>query len=215
MAKNNSKQSTKQAIKKPQKRRRKKRIASVDIVALIVFIAIAVGVTFGAIWYYGFHMPRAASEMEDVAVAFTQEYFDVHHDTISGNEGLEWLTANHVENIKVQSERVKRWQAKSIVSRVENDIEVQIIDRGWNSGRVRVIFWQYEEVEGEGKDLLMSYDYEFAYEKGSWLIDRIVTASPDELTNLRRARGVLEQHQDQEDEDDQTDDQDNGDEEDE
>jgi hypothetical protein len=193
--KNATKQTNlKNTTKKPQAKKRKRgRFDAIDIIALIIFIAIGVGIVAGTIWYYAFHLPRAAAEMEEVSVKFTQEFFDVHYDTITGEEGFEWLTAGRAETMRAMSDRVHTWQTKKVIARVESEIEVQILERGWNSGKARVIFWQYEEEATKaGRELLMFYDYEFSHENGRWLINRIVTATRKDLEDLRRARGILD-----------------------
>jgi hypothetical protein len=191
---------------KPNKRKSKynrgKGTDTVQIIALLVFIAIGIGIVGGTVWYYAFFQPRAAESIVDITTALTQEYFNVTHLDITGSEGAQWMTPALAEK-NASGDRVKAWQEREIVSRIEGDVQVQILEQGLRSARTRAIFWQYEEKdEKEGKDYLVYYDYALIYADGQWLVDEILTASEEGLKDLRKARGVYDQHyyEDEEDE---------------
>lgn len=193
MAKKNFNQSSKQG-KARSGRRRDVGQDAVKIIALLVFILIGLGIVGGSIWYYSVFEPRAMAEIEDAAISFTKEYFDVQYNTITGEEGLAWASADLAEKIS-GNDRVVAWKDRQLVMRVKGDVEVVILDHGLRSAKARAIFWQYEEEkEEEGRDYLIFYDYNFVRQDGQWLVDKVITADPDELEDLRRRRGVWEEH---------------------
>lgn len=177
---------------------------TVKIIALLVFIAIGIGIVGGTVWYYAFFQPRAAESITEATTALTQEFFNVTHQDITGSEGSQWMTPALAEKV-ASSDRVKVWQEREIVSRIEGDVQVQILHQGLRSARTRAIFWQHEEKdEKEGKEYLVYYDYALIYADGQWLVDEILTASEDGLKDLRKSRGVFDQHyNDDEDEEEE------------
>jgi|GEM_PF-1264429 len=198
------------AKNKPERRGRAKGGGdAAKIIALLVFILIGLSIIGGTVWYYAFHLPRATEEMEEITREFTLDYFNVQHDSITGEEGLAWVSQDHAQRL-AQGDRVDVWKARGIISRVEDDVEVEILDQGMRSGKTRATFWQYEETEESTQEYLVYYDYEFVYEDGQWVIDRVLTASEQGLKDLRRTRGVYDQHYD--DEEDTEDEEDGADE---
>lgn len=179
---------------------------AVKVIALLVFILVGLGVVGGTIWYYYQHEPAAAASIEKAAADFTKEFFTVRHDSITGQEGSQWITEKLAQTL-ADSDRVAAWKNREIVARVEGDVEVSILRQGLRTGTARVIFWQYEEVDDETDNFLQYYDYEFVYSDGSWKIDRILTPNETELEELRLDRGVWEEHYGEDEDDDAEDDQ--------
>lgn len=177
---------------------------AVKIIALLVFILIGWGIIGGSIWYYAIHEPKTSTAMESTAVNFTQDYFNVEHSTITGQEGMAWASAAFADRVS-QTDRVETWKNREIVMSVQSDVEVSILQQGLRSGKTRAIFWQYEEEDGEeGKENLIFYDYDLVFEDGRWLIDKVTTADPEELAELRKSRGIEEEdEEDDEDEDEE------------
>lgn len=182
--------------KKPVKRRKPKKMDVLDYIALVIFIVIGIGIVAGSIWYYLFHLPAAKEEMTDVSVEFTYAFFDFGVGEFSGQEALQLMTRERANLFQRGLEDLQRtYQIRGVESRVESDVEVEVVDQGYNSGTTRVIFWQFEEDIDKGpRTLLMLYTYEFKRQDGRWLVDRIVTATQKELEQLRRERGVLDEN---------------------
>jgi hypothetical protein len=165
----------------------------IKVIALLVFIAVGIAVIGGTVWYYSFHKPGAVSDMERVSANFTKEYFNVDYTTITGQEGIPWVSAAQAKRMDA-SDRVQVWKDRELVARVEGDIEVKILEQGLRTGTARAIFWQSENHDEKSAKYLMYYDYDFVYEGGHWLIDRVRTAKAEDLEKFRRSRGVWEQH---------------------
>jgi len=196
--------------------RRGRNSDTVKVIALITFIAIGIGVVGGTVWYYAFFQPQAAENIETATLEFTKDFFNVSHASITGNEGADLMTEALAQSIS-SGDRARVWKERELVSKVEGDVQVTILDQGLRSARTRATFWQYEEYdENAGKEYLVYYDYAFVYEGGEWLIDNVLTASEEGLKELRKARGVYDQHYaDDEDDADADDDDDTEDTEDE
>lgn len=173
---------------KPKKKRFK--LDSLDIMALVIFIVIGLGIIAGSVWYYAFHLPQANREMERVTNAFVDEWFNVHYDTVTGLEGVEYRTAARAAAIRNSAnDFVNRYREDKLVRSVKGEVEVQILERGWNSGKARAIFLLVEERDGKVKEILSYFDYNFTVENGNWLIDTVNTPNAKELEAFQKARG--------------------------
>ncbi len=190
---------------KPSKRnpsnRRRNNFETVKVIALLVFIAISIGVVGGAVWYYAFFQPQSTESITAASKNLTQDYFNVSHSDITGAEGSQWMTQALVNKI-ASGDRVGVWKDRAIVSRIKGDVQVQILDQGLRSAKARVVFWQHEELDEEaGKEFLVYYDYVLVYTNGNWLVNKILTASEEGLKDLRKAHGVYDLHYAEEEED--------------
>lgn len=189
--------------KKPVKRRKSKRMDLLDYIALIIFIAIGIGIVVGAVWYYLFHLPAAEEEMTEVSVEFTYAFFDFELGEFSGDDVVALMSQERGRLFQqVLPGVMEQYNENMVVSQVESEVEVDVLEKGYNSGKTRVVFWQTEEdiIRGE-RNLLVFYTYEFKREDGKWLVDRIVTPSRKELEDFRRERGVLEENEEENGED--------------
>lgn len=173
---------------------RKNYSETVKIIALLVFITIGIGIVGGAVWYYAFFQPKATESMTAISTDFTKDFFNVSHSDITGTEGSQWMTQNLADKI-ASGDRVEVWKEREIVSRIEGDVEVKIVDQGVRSAKTRAIFWQHEELdEKPGRAFLVYYDYALVYKDGNWLVEEILTASEEGLKELRKTRGVYDEH---------------------
>lgn len=170
------------------------------IIALSIFIAIGIGIVAGAVWYYAFFQPRATENITAISTDLTRDFFNVSHSDITGTEGSQWMTQTLADKI-ASGDRVRVWKEREIVSRIEGDVQIQIVDQGVRSAKTRATFWQHEELDEEpSREFLVYYDYALVYADGNWLVDEILTASDEGLKDLRKARGVYDQHYEDEDE---------------
>jgi len=175
------------------------------IVALIVLIALGLGFLGSSLWYNLYHQPKAEAAIEAAAASFTQEFFTVGYETITGSEGSSWMTERLARDVAA-SDRVASWKDREISAQVEGDIEVRINRHGLRNGQARVIFWQRETADGKESRFLQYYDYDFLYQGGQWLIDRVNVPTEEGLKDLRKARGVWDQHYGDEEDDDEDED---------
>ncbi len=179
---------------KHNSRKRRDNMESVKIIALVVFILIGLGVIAGSIWYYLSFKPRAAADISAVAKSFTLDYFNVSYEDITGTEGKPWMTEAFAQRA-ASGQRVAAWQESELVSRVKGDVEITIHRQGLRAATVQATFWQYEETKDEeGKEYLVYYDYDLVRVDGVWLIDNLRTPTSQGLEELRRRRGVYDQH---------------------
>lgn len=183
----------KQNTKKPNKAKyRKGSGEGAKIVALLVFILIGLGVIAGSVWYYGFFQPEAQKDIKETSVAFAQDFFSVDYLTITGKEGEEYMTQANAESV-LDSGRVNAWKEQELAINLQGEVEVSILHQGYRSASTRAVFWQHEVVKDKGKDYLIYYDFDFTYDRGHWLINKVRVADPEELRTLRLNKGVLEE----------------------
>jgi hypothetical protein len=183
----NMKKSNKNMVK-PKKKRFK--LDSLDVMALLIFIVIGLGIIAGSVWYYAFHLPQATREMERVTHAFVDEWFNIHYETATGLEGVDYRTASLAATIRRDANTfVNRYRDDKLVRSVKGDVEVQILERGWNSGKTRAVFLLVEERDGKAKEILYYFDYNFSLENGNWLINTVYTPNARELEAFQKARG--------------------------
>lgn len=183
-------------IKKPNKGRTGRRNRnSTKVAVLLLCIVAEVGVIAGSVWYYGFFRPQAGPKITEAAAGFAGEFFSVDYRSITGKEGADYMTPRQGE-IVAASAREKLWQEQEMVTRVDGEVEVQILEQKIRRAAARVIFWQHEEAkEAEAKDYLVYYDLSLTRSGGSWLVDDVRLADPEELKTLRLSRGAVEEEE--------------------
>lgn len=183
---------------KPNRARARRTGEAVKIIALLVFIFIGLGIIVGSIWYYGFFQPRAEQEIEKAAASFAKEFFTVEYNTITGQEGKDFMTASQAEQV-LASNRVGSWKEQELAIQVKGDVEVRILEQHLRTAVTRAIFLQHEEAKGQtGKDYLIYYDFDLVRAQGRWLVNKIRVANPQELETLRLNKGVPEEEEETE-----------------
>lgn len=191
MAKASSKKPNKSKTRRPPKHTGK-------ITVLLVCIALELGVIAGSIWYYGFFRPQAGPAITETAAGFAREFFTADYSVITGEEAAEFMTLDQLGTVAA-SDRVGLWKGQELVTRVDGEVEVQILKQKIRSAAARIIFWQHEEAKDvEAKDSLVYYDLTLARRDGRWLVDKVSLADPEELKTLRISRGAVEEKQDEE-----------------
>jgi len=166
---------------------------AVKIVALLVIIFIELGIVAGSIWYYGFSQPRTEEEIEKAAASFAKEFFTVEYNSITGQEGKDFMTDSQAEQV-LDSGRVGAWKEQELAIQVKGDVEVSIIEQKLRTAVARAIFWQHEEAKDKtGKEYLIYYDLDLIRADGRWLVNKIRVANTEELETLRKNRGVFEE----------------------
>lgn len=185
--------------RKPSKSRTGRRSRNcAKIVLLLLCIVAEIGIITGSVWYYAFFRPQAGPEITDVAAGFAGEFFGVDYRSITGKEGADYMSSRQ-EKVVASSERERLWQEQELVTRVDGEVEVQILEQKIRSAVARVIFWQHEEAKAtEDKDYLVYYDLGLTRSGGSWLVDDVRLADLEELKTLRLSRGaVVEDNEDE------------------
>lgn len=191
--------------KRKQNKRLRKNTQAASVIALIVFIFIGLSVIGGTIYYYFYHQPEALTEMERATAGFTQDYFNFNYETITGNEGRQWLSSHWSET--ALASRVDIIKSREVISQIDDGVTVSVLEQGWNRGRARAEFW-FEEVKAEEDPINVLYyvEYDFVRENGEWLISSIDIPTEEDLENFRRSRGVWDEHYGDDDEDEDEDD---------
>ncbi len=177
----------------PVKKKKSKKLDTLDYIALIIFIVIGLGILSGALWYYVFHLPSAEEAMTEISVEFTYAFFDFGPGEFTGVEAEALMSERRAQIFRQALPGIMAtYDNKQVESRVKSDVEVEVLERGYNTGTTRAIFWQYEtDIDKGPREVFMFYTYEFVYEDGEWRVDRIITPSVGELERFRTERGVL------------------------
>ena len=182
-----------QKKQQPVKKKKSKKLDTLDYIALIIFIVIGLGILSGTLWYYVFHLPAADEAMTEISLEFTYAFFDFGPGEFTGEEVAALMSERRAQIFRqALPEVLATYYGKQVESRIISDIEVEVLERGYNTGTTRAIFWQSEtDIDKGHREVFMFYTYEFVREGGQWKVDRIITPSVGELERFRTERGVL------------------------